>query len=109
MARREKKENEGKRQSVFNDQNYVPTGNVNSLRMNTINPGNTGKIKQQTRQQPYVNIIKESKRSGCLVGKTGSIECRRIRSALREHYNRQCKFGEGDRLQYCKIALNYSL
>lgn len=96
------------RQTVFNDYNYAPNKSVNSISMNTSRSKETHKSSiVHKKREPYVTVVKESRSNGCLFGKPGSTECRRVRSAVREHYNRECKFGKNSN-DACKIARAYA-
>jgi len=100
-------EEKPERQTVFTDSNYVPRMDVNGIDMNSPSTRDFASTEQPAGKREYVSVIEQSRTNGCLAANKGSIECRRVRSALREHYNRQCKFGSHSSFDACKIARAY--
>ncbi|WP_339650417.1 hypothetical protein [Halopseudomonas pelagia] len=96
-------ENNAERQTVFTDENYQPSGTVNTVRM----PRQEGSQQStQQRTQPYVTVVKET-RASCGPFKEGSQECRQHKARMREHWLRACNFNQSS--QACTQANRYDL
>lgn len=93
------------KQTLFNDANYVPATQVNTISMAV---SRSAIPLQQPKLNPgYVTVVKESKPS-CFAFKQGSIECRRFKKAMKSAYNQQCHNSEYKYSAACRKAELYN-
>lgn len=81
------------RQTVFNDSNYTPRTDVNTISMNTPRQTTTQFAQQSSgATRPYVTVVEETKRS-CWGAQEGSASCRRIKQLVQQADRRSCEIG----------------
>jgi hypothetical protein len=90
------------KQTVFNDSNYVPRHDVNSIRT----PRTSQETNSKQKTKPYVSVVENSDNRGCLLGKPGSLECRRARRQIYDNYSGMCRRSNRND-EICQIAKNY--
>ena len=78
------------RQTVFNDSNYTPRRDVNTISMNTPRQTAASVPQQQaTPNRQYVTVVEETKRS-CWPLEEGSAACRRFKQQAQQSDRRAC-------------------
>lgn len=94
------------RQTVFNDANYEPSGQVNTISMAM--PRQAPAQQARPSQRPgYVTVVQETKPS-CWAYKQGSIECRRFKKAVKNWLNQHCYNSAHNYTEACRRAALYS-
>ena len=99
-------ENRTDRQTVFSDATYTPAATVNTIRMPR--PQSQSAPQAQTRQQPYVTVVKET-RQRCWPFREGSAECRKHKSQLYQIHSRNCLKNGNSQSVSCRQAKRYDL
>lgn len=92
------------KQTAFNDANYVPATQVNTVRMKQ--PRSTMPVQPPKPNPGYVTVVRES-RPTCF-GRQGSIECRRFKKVMKSAHNKQCYNSEHKYSAACRKAELYN-
>lgn len=96
---------EPERQTVFNDANYVPPDQVNTISMAV--PRQAISAQTSPSQRPgYVTVVQETKPS-CWPFKPGSIECRRYKKVVKSARNQSCYDSKYNHTEACRRAALY--
>ena len=93
------------RQTVFNDANYVPAAQVNTISM--AQPRSAIPVQPPKPNSGYVTVVNETKPS-CWPFKPGSIECRSHKKAMKSAYNNRCYDSEHKYSVACRRAELYN-
>lgn len=92
------------RQTVFNDSNYVPVSQVNTISMSQ---PRAAVPPQPAKPKPsYVTVVKETK-TGCWWPE-GSLECRRFKKTMKKLHNQSCYLSEHKYTEACRRAALYN-
>jgi len=95
------------RQTVFNDSNYTPRRDVNTISMNTPSQSTASVLQQQARpNRQYVTVVEETKRS-CWPLEEGSAACRRFKQQVLQSDRRACELNGNS--YACERANRYDL
>lgn len=94
------------KQTVFNDANYVPVTQVNTLSM-AIPPQPTAPRLNAASRQGYVTVVEETKPS-CWPFKPGSINCRKYKKAAKSGLNQRCYNSAHSNTEECRRAALYN-
>ena len=92
------------KQTAFNDANYVPATQVNTISMKQ--PRAAMPLQSPKPNSGYVTVVKESK-TGCMA-RQGSIECRRFKKLMKNAHNQQCYNSEHKYSTACRRAELYN-
>jgi hypothetical protein len=94
------------RQTLFNDANYVPSGQVNTISMAA--PRQAAAPQTSSSPRPgYVTVVQETKPS-CWPFKPGSIECRKYKKLVKSGHNQSCYNSEHNYTEACRRAALYN-
>lgn len=93
------------KQTVFDDANYIPATQVNTISM--AQPRVAVPVPPVKPKSGYVTVVKESK-TDCFPFKDGSIECRRYKKAVKDGRNYSCYRSEHKYTEACKRAELYN-
>lgn len=93
------------KQTVFNDTNYVPTTQVNTISMAAQQPA--APSLNAAPQQEYVTVVQETKPS-CWPFKPGSINCRNYKKAIKRAHNQNCYNSAHSYTEACRRATLYN-
>ncbi|QIB51792.1 hypothetical protein [Pseudomonas sp. OIL-1] len=94
------------KQTAFNDANYVPATQVNTVSMRQ--PRSAIPSVQSPKPKPgYVTVVKETKPS-CWPFKPGSIDCRSHKKAMKSAYNHLCYNSERKYSAACRKSELYN-
>ncbi len=92
------------RQTVFNDSNYVPVTQVNTISM--AQPRAAVPPELAKPKPAYVTVVKETK-TGCWWPE-GSLECRRFKKTMKKLHNQSCYLSEHKYTEACRRAALYN-
>lgn len=93
------------KQTVFNDANYVPATQVNTI--SVAQPRVAAPVQPMKPKPGYVTVVKESK-TDCFPFKDGSIQCRRYKKAVKDGHNHSCYRSEHKYTEACRRAELYN-
>ncbi|WP_150303325.1 hypothetical protein [Pseudomonas saliphila] len=93
------------KQTAFNDANYVPATQVNTVSMKQ--PRSAMPLQPPKPNPGYVTVVKETKPS-CWPFKPGSTECRRFKKVMKSAHNKQCYNSEHKYSAACRKAGLYN-
>lgn len=94
------------KQTVFNDANYTPVKQVNTVSMGVARPPTASPLSSVSRQG-YITVVQETKPS-CWPYKPGSISCRNFKKAMKSGHNQLCYNSAHSNTEACRRAALYN-
>lgn len=94
------------KQTVFNDTNYVPARQVNTISMAVPQQPAASHLTAAP-QQEYVTVVQETKPS-CWPFKQGSINCRNHKKAIKRAHSQNCYDSAHSHTEACRRAALYN-
>tara|TARA_R110001599_G_scaffold74336_1_gene205018 strand:- start:407 stop:1057 length:651 start_codon:yes stop_codon:yes gene_type:complete len=94
------------KQTVFNDANYIPVKQVNTVSMRVARPPASSTSSPVSRQG-YITVVQETKPS-CWPYKPGSISCRNFKKAMKSGHNQLCYNSAHSNTEACRRAALYN-
>ncbi|KAA0696324.1 hypothetical protein DT594_02910 [Halopseudomonas laoshanensis] len=94
------------KQTVFNDVNYIPVKQVNTVSMGVARPPAASQLSPVSRHG-YVTVVQETKPS-CWPYKPGSISCRNFKKAMKSGHNQLCYNSAHSYTEACRRAALYN-